>query len=306
LGGVYYPMPSPEREESILSALEEIDPDAVLIHTLGSQVLSEVEEISKRWPTCLRLGTNYLEFWLTEYRNRIDNILWAIDHVDAVIAPSERVKENLEVMGLRNAVVIPTAIDFDSWELSDGESNTVVTISRMDPIKCHITPVLALKKLGKRIPHLKYKIYGEGGLGRLLDRLLKVLGADWISPEGFRPAKEVLPEARVFVQASISENCSLSTLEALASGVPCVCSDTAGHPDSSVKVSHEDLKGFVREVERLLTDEDYWERKREEGLEEAKEHDLSKIMPRYESLFSTLLELDDFKRESGVLEAVER
>jgi len=185
LGSVYYPMPSPEREEAILSTLEEIDPDAVLIHTLSSEVLSEVEKISERWPTCLRLGTNYLEFWLSKYRNRIDNILWAIDHVDAVIAPSRRVKKNLEVMGLRNVVVIPTAIDFDSWELSDGGSNTVVTISRMDPIKCHITPILALKKLGKRIPDLKYKIYGSGGLRHLLDKLLKVLGADWISPEGF-------------------------------------------------------------------------------------------------------------------------
>ena len=62
--------------------------------------------------------------------------------MDCVIAPSELVEDNLEAMGLRNVVRIPTAIDFDKWDRSDGGSKKVVTISRIVPIKNHITSVL--------------------------------------------------------------------------------------------------------------------------------------------------------------------
>ena len=147
---------------------------------------------------------NPIEFYF--HSKQVDQILWSLDNVDCVIAPSELVKENLETMGIRNVVRIPTAIDLNKWEKSDGDSKRVVTVSRVDPIKNHITSIFAMKRLGKEIPNLEYEIYGKGGSTGLLKRIIELTGADWISLEGFEPAKNVLKKARVFVQTSLSEN----------------------------------------------------------------------------------------------------
>jgi len=278
-----------------------MDPDAVMIHTVGTYLLKEVREIAKEYPTALRLGMNPIEFYF--YSKRVDQILWSLDNVDCVIAPSQLVKENLEAMGVKNAIIIPTAVDLSEWGKSDGDSERVVTISRVDPIKNHITSIFAMKRLGKEIPNLEYKIYGKGGSTGLLKRIVELTGADWISLEGFKSAKKVLPKARVFLQTSISENMSLSTLESCASGVPAVVSDIRGHPDSCVAVSHESMRNIAEEVKRLLTDSEYWEAVRNEQLEEVKKYDVNSVVSNYEELFTSLIDgLSEFKRESRMLE----
>jgi len=300
LGEIKYPIPPASREENILPCLEEMDPDAVMIHTVGTYLLNEVRKIAKKYPTALRLGMNPIEFYF--YSKQVDQILWSLDNVDCVIAPSQLVKENLEAMGLRNVVRIPTAVDLSKWNKSDENSQKVVTISRVDPIKNHIMSIFAMKRLGKELPNLEYEIYGKGGSTGLLRRIVELTGADWISLEGFKPAKKVLSKARVFLQTSISENMSLSALESLASGVPVVCSDIGGHPSSASKVSHESMKEVADEVKKLLTDDEYWETKREEGLAEVKNYDVSSVIPSYKTLFENLLSLKSFKRESRMLE----
>jgi len=277
-----------------------MNPDAVMVHTVGTYLLKEVRKIAKEYPTALRLGMNPIEFYF--YSKRVDQILWSLDNVDCVIAPSQLVKENLEAMGVKNAVRIPTAVNLSKWDKSDGDSKKVVTISRVDPIKNHITPIFAMKQLGKEIPNLEYKIYGKGGSTGLLKRIVELTGADWISLEGFEPAKDVLKKARVFVQTSISENMSLSCLEAMASGVPVVCSDIGGHPSSASRISHESMKEVADEIKRLLTDDEYWKMKREEGLAEVKNYEVNSVIPKYEALFENLLSLESFKRESRMLE----
>jgi len=300
LGEIKYPIPPASREENILPCLEEMDPDAVMIHTVGTYLLKEVRKITKEYPTALRLGMNPIEFYF--HSKQVDQILWSLDNVDCVIAPSELVKENLETMGIRNVVRIPTAIDLNKWEKSDGDSKRVVTVSRVDPIKNHITSIFAMKRLGKEIPNLEYEIYGKGGSTGLLKRIIELTGADWISLEGFKPARNVLRKARVFLQASISENMSLSVLESCASGVPAVVSDIRGHPDSCVAVSHESMEDIAGEVKRLLTDSDYWKTVRNRQLEEVEKYSIESVIPKYEALFKDLLSLKSFKRESKMLE----
>jgi len=42
--------------------------------------------------------------------------------------------------------------------------------------------------------------------------------------------------------------------------------------------------------------------KREEGLAEVENYDVSSVIPKYETLFENLLSLKSFKRESKILE----
>jgi len=50
LGQIKYPIPPAGREENILPCLEEMDPDAVMIHTVGTYLLKEVRKIAKEYP----------------------------------------------------------------------------------------------------------------------------------------------------------------------------------------------------------------------------------------------------------------
>ena len=64
-----------------------------------------------------------------------------------------------------------------------------------------------------------------------------------------------------------------------------------------LRIPHDSIHEVADAVERLLSDGELYERKREEGLEEAKTHDVGRIAPMYENLFRKLQSLEgDFKK----------
>ena len=58
---------------------------------------------------------------------------------------------------------------------------------------------------------------------------------------------------------------------------------------------------IVDEVENLLTNGQYWKKRRKEGLEKVQRHDVKQILPLYKELFGALTKLDEFKEESRKL-----
>jgi len=56
-------------------------------------------------------------------------------------------------------------------------------------------------------------------------------------------------------------------------------------------VNFDSIKQTVDAVKRLLTDEDYWEVKRKEGLEEVKNYDVRVVVPQWVKLFERLQKL---------------
>jgi len=295
-GKLCYPIKSP------LIALEKLNPDLVFIHTLSDPILSHIREISSRWPTALRIGINPMEWWLSSgWHDKIPKLLTFLDWVDCVICPSELIKSNLEAMGLKNCVHIPSCVDLGEWELADPEGNLVVSIGRVSQIKNHLYAAFAMRIVWHWVPGVIYKVYGTGRMLKSLRSVIEVQGSQsWMSLEGFKDAREVLPKAKAFLQTSISENMSLSVLEAMASGVPVVATKIGGHAVG--QVSHESIREMADEVERLLTDRGYWEERRDECLEKAEEYDVGRVLPQYKELFETLARLDEFKEESRRLE----
>jgi len=295
-GKLRYPIKSP------LIGLETLDPDICFIHTLSDPILSHIQEISSRWPTALRLGINPMEWWVSSgWHNKIPKLLTLLDWVDCVICPSKLIKSNLEAMGLKNCVHIPSCVDLGEWELADPEGNLVVSIGRISQIKNHLYATFAMRIVWHWVPGVIYKVYGTGRMLKSLRNVIEVQGSQpWMSLEGFKDAREVLPKAKVFLQTSISENMSLSVLESCASGVPVVATKIEGHTVG--QVSHESIKEMAEEVERHLTDREYWEERRDECLEKAKEYDVGRILPLYKELFEALTRLDEFKEESRRLE----
>jgi glycosyltransferase involved in cell wall biosynthesis len=79
---------------------------------------------------------------------------------------------------------------------------------------------------------------------------------------GYFERSEILREATVFVNPSFFENCSISILEAMSSGVAVIASDVGGNPEiihsgeNGLLVPPNDSKSLANAVITLLADND--------------------------------------------------
>lgn len=287
---------------SLMSGLEALDRevglDGVLMCTIGSDVFNSLPEMTKRWPVAWRYNINMLEFMDPGMVSHVPHALGTLGMVDAVVPCTKFVEDNLKQLGVENTTVIPTCLDTKECVLAKPTSDLVVSLMRIAPIKNVLTSILIAGKIINELPTAEYQIFGSGVMGPTVAGWVRQMGTDRISYMGFKPAEEVLTKAKVALQMSISENFSLSALEFLASGIPLVCSDIPGHPRSACRVNFDSIKEAAEAVKKLLTDNEYWEAKRREGLEEVKQYDVRKIVPQWETLFKRLNRLKEFKRGS--------
>lgn len=128
--------------------------------------------------------------------------------------------------------VIPNFIKGELFpERYTGErKKEIVNFCRLSPAKDLPLLIDAFLLFHKDYPEYTLKIYGEGGLK---DELLKK-----ISDLGLEKSAFILPfdkelhpkikDAAMYVSSSYREGISNSMLEALATGLPCVCTDCAG------------------------------------------------------------------------------
>lgn len=281
-----------------LEALDKkIGIDGVLICTVGGELYNTLPWLVNRFPTVWRYNVNPLEHTfdpgMIEF---VPQLLHTLTQVDAVVPCSPFMEENLRALGAQNTVTIPTCIDSQECNLAKPTSDLVVSLMRISPIKNLLYSILAMNMVVNEIPTAEYRIFGSGDMAGAVAGWLARLNEPRIRYEGFVPAQRVLSKAKLGIQLSISENFSLSALEFLASGIPLVCSDIPGHPKSACRVNFDSIKQTVDAVKRLLTDDEYWEAKRKEGLEEVKDYDVRKVVPQWVKLFEKMQKLKELKR----------
>lgn len=286
---------------SLLHGLRELDKkigiDGILICTVGGELYGALPKIVERWPTVWRYNINPLEHCFDPGMvGFVPQVLHTLTQVDAIVPCSPFMEENLKALGAQNTTTIPTCLDTQECTLAKPTSDLVVSLTRISPVKNLLTAILAMNMVVNEIPTAEYKIYGSGDMAEAVQSWLARLNEPRIRYEGFVPAHRVLSRAKLGIQLSISENFSLSALEFLASGVPLVCSDIPGHPKSACRVNFDSIKQTVEAVKRLLTDDEYWEAKRKEGLEEVEDYDVRVVVPKWVALFDKLQKLRELKR----------
>lgn len=286
-GSIYYPV------AGLMDGLEKLDPDAILICTVGESVYSSLPKMTERWPVAWRFNINPLEFMDPDLISHVPHFFRTLSQVDAVVSCSPFVEENLTQLGVENVITIPTCLDTKECELANPNKDLVISLTRLAPIKNILSSMLAMGHVINEMPTAEYEIYGQGVLAPHIANWIVGMGTERMSYKGFKEAKEVLPKAKLFLQTSISENFSLSCLEAAASGIPIVASDIPGHIIGNV--NFDSIRQIADEVKLLLTDDDLWEKRRKEGLEKVKEYDVRKSVPMYENLFKKLMRLKEFK-----------
>ena len=139
----------------------------------------------------------------------------------------------------------------------------VLSVGTIEPRKNHATLVEAYASIRDRHPDVGLVI--AGGRGWLYERFferVRGLGLDGQVVFAGHVPDEDMPAlfnaAEVFAFPSEFEGFGLPPLEAMACGIPVVCSDAASLPevvgDAGMLVSPRDVRGWVQAIDRLLGD----------------------------------------------------
>jgi glycosyltransferase involved in cell wall biosynthesis len=156
-----------------------------------------------------------------------------LKRADVVVSVSQDLGQYLRnVMKVPNVTVITNGVDVDEFCPSAGSraALTLFSISRLVPRKNIHVLIAAVEQLVKEGEALSLVIAGTGPekerIERLAERLPGVVRFVGFVDEARK--RSLLSESDVFVQLSTREGLSIATLEALASGVPCVVSNLPG------------------------------------------------------------------------------
>jgi glycosyltransferase involved in cell wall biosynthesis len=156
-----------------------------------------------------------------------------LQRADAVVSVSRDLGDYLErVMKVSHVTVIPNGVDVDRFRPSESSPDvlTLFSISRLVPRKNVHVLIAAVEQLVAERAPLSLIVAGTGPeeerIRRLAERSSGAVRFIGFIDEDRKRA--ILRETDVFVQLSTREGLSIATLEALASGVPCVVSNLPG------------------------------------------------------------------------------
>jgi len=284
----------------MLAGIDALNPDIVFIHTITPALLKVLPQIAQSYITVMRLAVNFEEIGIQPTGNLLADFWNILKMMDCIVCPSQFALRNLRRLGYRNTVHIPTCIDTAQFTPTDGRENNILAVGRLGPIKNVVTILLAFSSVVDEIPDARLGIVGSGPLYNVYRSMVRNIGLQSrVSFMGFRSALPYYRRAKIFVQSSFSENGSLTVLEALASGLPCVLSDIGGHKydvDAIQYVKHDDVDGFAEAMIRLLIDDELWIELHRKALIGVRKYDVGEVKERYFELFEKLMKIRSLKR----------
>lgn len=136
----------------------------------------------------------------------------------------------------------------------------VLSVGELNKNKNHEVIIKALANLNNK--KIQYVICGQGPLDNHLKELAKKLGIkEQVKLLGFRKdISEICKAADIFAFPSYREGLSVSLMEAMASGLPVVCSDIRGNSDliedgkGGYLVKPSDVEEFTRRIKNIEED----------------------------------------------------
>ncbi len=160
------------------------------------------------------------------------------------------------------------------------DSRVILHIGELSKRKNQMTAIQAFDELDDANAHLL--LVGIGEMEQELRNHCDYLGMkDRVHFLGFRTdIPELLAVADIFIFPSYQEGLPVALMEAMASGLPCVCSDIRGNSDlidtkGGYLLHPEDSAGFAQRMAELLADEEKRTSMGQYNKEKAKNYDLS-------------------------------
>lgn len=236
-------------------------------------------------------------------------ITFAINHSSAVTAVSESLRaDTLKYFRLTQEVkVIPNFIRMEDYGIASQNCQKHVFAPNGEKIMVHVSNFRKVKrvedvlrvfdKVRKKVP-AKLILVGDGPERTNIDKLCRQLQTcdDIISLGKVFNPNEVLSVADLFILPSETESFGLSALEAMASKVPVISTNTGGLPEVNKNgvtgfTSHVgDVDDMANSAIKLFTDEALLAKFKANAYEHARRFDLTAILPQYEELYMKVME----------------
>jgi 1,2-diacylglycerol 3-alpha-glucosyltransferase len=243
-------------------------------------------------------------------KEQSENLIWkafsrVYNQVDLVTTPTETgarlIRSKLKV----ETIAISSGISLELFNPSGDTSGikekfaipdkpVLLYVGRLDPEK-HIEELLQSVALAVKQIDLCFIIVGKGMRKTALEQLAIKLGiADKVIFTGFVSDDE-LPYfyklSRCFIIASIAELLSLSTLQAMASGLPIIAVN-AGALNELIKdkmngylFNEGDIPAIVQALENIFTRDELCRTMGEKSLELVQQHNITKTLESFEKLY---------------------
>ena len=234
-------------------------------------------------------------------------IEFAINNSDAVTAVSKSLKkETITSFKLEKKIqVIPNFIDSTLYKFENDKTlrrsfakdseKIIIHISNFRKVKRVQDVLKVFVKIRKEIPS-KLLLIGDGPERLKMEQLCRNLDlCDNVRFIGkLKAVERVLSVSDLFLLPSETESFGLVALEAMASKVPVVSSNSGGLPEVNIEgktgflLEVKDIDGMARKAISLLADENKLEQFKENAFSHAMEFDLPNILPLYEKIYEDL------------------
>ncbi|AXO79019.1 N-acetyl-alpha-D-glucosaminyl L-malate synthase BshA [Olleya aquimaris] len=235
-------------------------------------------------------------------------VTFSINKSDAVTAVSQSLKDDtLRLFDIKNEInVVTNFIDISKFNnnytdcqramMATDDEKIITHISNMREVKRIPDVINIFNAIQKEIP-AKLMMVGEGPEREPAERLCETLGiSDKVVFFGnSNEIDRILCFSDLFLLPSKTESFGLSALEAMASGVPVISSNTGGIPE----VNKDAFSGYlspVGDVEdmsnnavHVLKDETVLNQFKINAKQQAKHFDIHQIVPQYEAIYQETL-----------------
>ncbi len=235
-------------------------------------------------------------------------VTFSINKSDAVTAVSQSLKEDtLRLFDIKNDIsVVPNFIDLEKYNqgfkdcqramMANDDEKIITHISNLRPVKRVVDVIKIFYNIQKEIP-AKLMLVGEGPEREKVENLCKELDImDRVIFFGrSNEIDKILCFSDLFLLPSQTESFGLAALEAMASGVPVISSNTGGIPEVNINgvsgyLSHVgDIDAMSDNALRILKDKQILKTFKDNARKQSLNFDLHKIVPQYEAIYEDTL-----------------
>ncbi|OBX26538.1 N-acetyl-alpha-D-glucosaminyl L-malate synthase BshA [Gelidibacter algens] len=231
-------------------------------------------------------------------------VTFSINKSDAVTSVSQSLKDDtLRLFDIKKDIdVIPNFIDFSRHKTQFTDCQRGIMAEDNEKIITHISNFRKVKQIPdvikifyniqKAMP-AKLMMVGEGPEKLEAERLCEKLGIEdkVVFFGNSNEIDKILCFSDLFLLPSQTESFGLAALEAMASGVPVISSNTGGIPEVNI----EGVSGFLSNVSdvedmsknaiHILSDEDRLQTFKLNATKEAAKFAITNVVPQYEAIY---------------------
>ncbi|MFY0714293.1 N-acetyl-alpha-D-glucosaminyl L-malate synthase BshA [Seonamhaeicola sp. NFXS20] len=235
-------------------------------------------------------------------------VTFSINKSDAVTAVSKSLKDDtLRLFDIKKDIyVVPNFIDLDKYNhsftdcqrhiMAEDNEKIITHISNLRPVKRVQDVITVFYNIQKEIP-AKLMFIGEGPEREYVEQRCIELGIDdkVIFFGRSNEIDKILCFSDLFLLPSLTESFGLAALEAMASKVPVISSNTGGIPEVNIHgysgflSDVGDVEDMTKNALYILSNENRLKTFKENARTQALKFDLHKIVPQYEVVYQDTL-----------------